>query len=235
MRVKDGSNPSESRLLYKAHSEFFNDDFEYYRNFCNGFRTLELFAGYGRLANQLVRGGTDIEVVEIDPEFASFIRLPTNKKHVCNVLDFVAEKPFERVVAGYNSFCLLTKDDEISLFFKKLDSFLVHGGRTSLSYYDHRAWGEAAAYTFQFNGKEVQYIPSFDLSKLEQNIGVWIDQEKGDGIDSRVEYTTRIYQNQDSLLKFLGGTKLTLMDTIKNYNKTDILEPGWIEYVFEKK
>ncbi len=99
---------AESWRLYKAHSEKCDEDFVYYLDFCKGFKSLELFAGYGRVTNFLVEHDIDIETVELEAEFAKFIKVNKDKNHITNVLTFNANKPFQRIFAAYNSLCLLT-------------------------------------------------------------------------------------------------------------------------------
>ena len=53
----------ESWRLYKHHTESFLDDLNYYRSFCQGHKSLEMFAGFGRLANRLASVGIDIETI----------------------------------------------------------------------------------------------------------------------------------------------------------------------------
>jgi|GEM_PF-1474494 hypothetical protein len=222
--------------VYKAHSELFDDDFDYYLNFCKGKKTLELFAGYGRLANYLSCQGVDIECVELESNFAKFIDLAQDKVHVCSVLDFKPASKFDRIVVGYNSFCLLIRREEILLFFKKLASWLVSGGKVALSYYDHNAWQNTPGHYFNFRGKKIEYIPGYDLTKRNEKRGVWIDEYKNEelGIDFKHTYPLRLYEGRDDILPFIEMTGLTLIEEIKDYNKKDISDSGWIEYVFEK-
>ena len=89
----------DSWELYKYHGEQFNDDIDYYKDFCLGFDTLELFAGYGRLTNPLSAMGIAIETVELSRRFSEFIQLPPHKVHVMDVLDFQPSRQFDRVIA----------------------------------------------------------------------------------------------------------------------------------------
>lgn len=104
---------AESWKLYKAQSETFIDDQEYYYNFCKNYKTLEMFAGYGRLTNFLAAKKVDIQIVELEREFAKFINIDPERKHIQDILSFTSSSKFQRIIAGYNSFCLFTKDDDI--------------------------------------------------------------------------------------------------------------------------
>lgn len=227
---------AESWEIYKHHSEGFDLDFDYYLNFCKGYTTLELFAGYGRLANPLHKAGVDIETVEMEPNFTKYIQLPLYKNHICNVLKFKSEHKFERIIAGYNSFCLLTEDVDIELFFTKLDSLLEESGKVSLSYYHQNAWEAEPDYkqSFNYKGHEVVYLPSCDLSEEQRNKGLWIDRYKSNEFDISFKYPTRLYEDEKSLIPYLKNTKLEVTDVIHGYNKKPP-SLGWIEFVLQKK
>ena len=99
---------TESWSFYKSHYQSVDIDNEYYLNFCNGYKTLDIFAGFGRITNYLKDHGVDVEAVELEPNFSQFIKLPKNKNHIFNILDFNHEIKFERIIAPFNSFCLLS-------------------------------------------------------------------------------------------------------------------------------
>ena len=163
--------------IYKEHSDFFKDDLDYYLNFCKGYNSLDLFAGYGRLTNYLKNKGVEIEAVELSPELANFIELEPEKKHIKNVLDISFNKKFERIIAGYNSFCLLNNDNDILKFFQNLYNSISDDGKISLNYYHTDHWAEAVSYTFEDkNGNKINYEPFWDLSEIEQRKGKWIDK-----------------------------------------------------------
>lgn len=233
--IKKSNHYVDSWEIYKAHSEGFKDDYRYYYNFCNGFNTLELFAGYGRLSNHLVGLGIDLETVELEPNFAKFINLPANRNHVDNVLSYRPKQQFDRVIAGYNSFCLLTDDSDIRTFFIQLESFLKPGGKASLNYYHQNYWANAVAYNFIHNGIAVSYKPSFDLSLADQARGLWIDEYTTDTFSSRCEYPTRIYRDRLDLHTLFKHTSLELIEEVHEFNESNVSEPGWIDYVFQKK
>lgn len=222
---------SESWKLYKAHTDGFLEDLEYYFNFCKGHKSLELFAGYGRLANPLLRRGVDLDTVELEPNFAKHIQLPKERNFVANVLEF--SKPgYARIFAAYNSFCLLRQDDELRTFFKNIEASLVPGGKVSLSYYHHKNWKNAAGSSLEVDGKHVLYAPSYDLSQSSNGFGKWIDEYHVDGQTYRFEYPTRVFEGENDVLKFTEGTTLKLSAIIFDYGHVQMEDPGWVEYVF---
>lgn len=231
----------ESKMLYKAHTESFLEDLDYYYAFCKGKKSLEMFAGYGRLANPLLQKGIDLETVELEPYFANFINLPPAKNHFKNVLDFNSPHKFQRIFAAYNSFCLLLKEVEIRRFFSVLDNLLVSGGKISLSYFQTRYWPENPSGKFWFNGFEIEYRPNYDLSKAKEGYGVWIDEyifpNNHQTKHAVFEYPVRIYHSEQDLKPFYEHTNLVLIDQVPNLGLDEkiVSELGWIDYVFEKK
>lgn len=227
---------SNSWELYKTHSESFEDDFDYYLEQCKGHKTLELFAGYGRLTNYLLSHGIDIDSVELEPNFAKFINLPLQKNHICDVLDFRSLIKFDRIIAGYNSFCLLTKETDIFKFFQNIEVWLNTDGIVSLSYYHHDFWetGTKEKINFEYQGKKIELLEKYDLSKREEKKGIWIDEYYIDNGVMKFEYPTTLYETVDCLTQYLKGTKLEVFDVIENYRKPNI-SPGWIEFLLRKK
>lgn len=231
----------KSWQFYKAQSENFSDDQEYYYNFCKNHKTLELFAGYGRLTNFLSARKIDIEAVELEKEFAKFINIEASKIHVQDVLTFSPITKFERIIAGWNSFCLLISDDDIKRFFTQIESFLVPGGCASLNYFDTSYWKDAPAGELCINGIKITYVPSYDLSTAEKGHGLWIDEYEFINFNKlekrRFEYPVRVYKDADALSCFYKHTSLELIDIVENFglSKEKISEPGWIDYVFKKK
>ena len=223
-----------NHALYKAQTELFNDDYTYYLNFCKGFKVLELFAGYGRLTNYLAQNNVDITVVEIEPYFAKFIKIPAEKIHITDVRTFETSEKFERIFAGYDSFCLLQDESDIINFFNKLSTLLVPGGIISLNYYHQDYWGSGNTYEFKFNGQTIQYIPDCDLSEIELNRGIWIDEYKGNGIHSLVKLPTRIYKDSKSLLPFIKNTDLKIVETIYDHNNDNKRIRGFVDFVLQK-
>jgi len=222
--------------LYKAHTESFADDIKYYCEFAGGYKTLELFAGYGRIANQLLSHQQYLEVVEIEPEFAKFIDLQASRKHVCDVLTFEPSHYFERVFAAYNSFCLFVDEADIFRFFQLLDSYLVAGGRASLSYYHPDYWSDAIGYAFEYEGVMIDYVPSFDLSMRETDrTGIWIDSFHYGEQTIVHEYKTKVYETPKDVEKYLDGTSLTLINVVHDFNQKEVEEPGWQDFIFEKQ
>lgn len=219
--------------LYKTHTESFQSDFDYYADLCKNKTTLELFAGYGRLTNYLKKYTDDIEAVEIQPEFAKLIDLPENKIHVTDVLNFKVPKKFQRIIAGFNSFCLIINDNNIHQLFRMIDHQLSHDGIVSLSYYDHHYWEGDYEEIFKFNGKDVLYKPTCDLSTQEEKIGTWVDRYFLNFQVFDYAFKTKLYDSIEQLLPFIQNTKLRIVETIKDYRKSDIF-PGWIEFVLKK-
>jgi len=218
--------------LYKAQTEDFVGDFDYYLNFCKKYKTLDIFAGYGRLTNYLYKNNIDVEAVELEPNFAKYINLPLNKKHICDFLTFSSPFLFERIVAGFNSFCLLRETEEIKIFFKKISSLLTSDGKASLSYYHHDFWEQDSAYSFYCNGEKIYYEPDSDLSGLDNGIGIWIDRYKKDNMNLEFRYPTKIYDGLEQLESYIQESGLFIDSIIKNYGAS---EPnGWIEFVLGK-
>jgi hypothetical protein len=232
---------TKSWQFYKAQSEGFVEDQEYYYDFCKNQKTLDLFAGYGRLTNFLAAHDIDIEIVEIENEFAKFINIDASKKHIQDVLTFTSTTPFDRIIAGWNSFCLLTKEEDIKKFFSRVDSLLVPGGYASLNYFNTSYWKDAPSGELLIDGIKINYVPSYDLSKAKEGYGLWFDDyefiDSGKTEKRRFEYPVRVYENTDALLPFCEHTSLELIDVIENFGleKDKISEPGWIDYVFKKK
>lgn len=229
---------SESWEIYKAHSENFRDDFDYYLCFCKNATTLELFSGYGRLTNMLFSNGVDIESVEIEPMFSKFITMPDKRKNICDVLEFNPQKTYQRIIAGYNSFCLLTDDRKISIFFDKLHSWLTDDGVASLSYFHPDYWSLSEEQFFEYHGKKILYKPSYDLSHIKDGFGIWIDEyfkENSTTSFCRFEYPVRVYKTNEKLVLFLERSRLELVETIKDYKNEKISELGWIDFIVKKR
>jgi len=221
----------ESWKIYKAHSEEFKDDLGYYLEFCRNYKTLELFAGYGRLSNFLIENKVELETVELEKNFAKFINLDDRKNHVANVLYFSSQNKFERIIAGYNSFCLLLNEEDIYNFFLNLDKLLVCGGKVSLSYYHPDFWKEVKGYNFNLDGKNIKYVPSYDLTQLNKHRATWIDEYHYDGKIDKYSYPVKVYLTEKYLIKYIDGTSLEWIETVYDYNNTNISEPGWREYI----
>ncbi|MCW5588801.1 MAG: hypothetical protein KIT27_03970 [Legionellales bacterium] len=220
--------------LYKIHSQQFDEDFNYYLEFCKGHQTLELFAGYGRLSNFLKKNGIDIETVELEPNLAKSILLPKKKNHVCDVLEFKSRKTFSRIIAGYNSFCLLTQEDQIKTFFQKLSSLLSKNGLASLSYYHLDAWEASDEAEIIYQDKKFTYKSSYDLNQIEQGIATWIDKYNDQENHFIYKYPTKVYRKTEDFSYYLTGTNLHLSDIILDYGNPAIKESGWVEYVIQK-
>lgn len=227
---------SESAAIYRAHSEVFSDDLDYYLRFCRGFCTLDMFAGYGRVTNHLARHGVDVEAVELNADLARQIALDASRVHVADVLTFAPPRRFARVVAAYNSFCLLTEPDDVMRFFARLAGLLEVGGRASLNYYSVDRWPDAVAYSFRFEGGEVRYTPSFDLTARDRKLGVWIDAYATDAATFTHRYEVRIYEDAGDVTALAAGTGLELVAVTYEFDLPEerVLEPGWVDYVFER-
>jgi SAM-dependent methyltransferase len=222
-----------SWAIYKAHSESFLDDLEYYLKFSLGHKTLVTFAGYGRVVNYLASRGVDLSANELSQDFKKFINLPSEKIHIGNVLDFSSHVKFDRIFAAYNSFCLLLNDVDVKKLFSVFENSLSPGGQVSLSYYHPDSWHLSAPYSFEHDGRMVKYTPSFDLSDRKNQRGIWKDMYEVDGKQFEHEYRVRIYENDSELEKMFSHTKFKIIDVIHDYNNPKIVEPGWIEYVLE--
>jgi SAM-dependent methyltransferase len=223
----------QSWELYREHSSSFIDDQNYYLELTRGRRTLEMFAGYGRIANFLTAKGVDIETVELSPDFSNCIELTKEKKHVANVVEFRLDRKFDRIIAGYNSFCLLTNPNDIHAFFQNVAAMLAEGGLASLSYYHPDAWTSDTSHDFNFRGEMVTYIPSCDLSKRKEKSGIWHDTYKFKDQEISFHYPVRIYESFPDMEPFLRGSGLCLDKVVLNYNNPDISESGWREYILK--
>lgn len=231
----------ESWQFYKAQSEGFTEDQEYYYNFCKNHKTLDLFAGYGRLANFLVERNVDVEIVEIEKEFAKFIKIAASKKHIQDVLTFTSTTQFARIIAGWNSFCLFTKEEDIKKFFSQINSLLAPGGYASLNYFDTSYWKDAPSGELIIDDIKINYAPSYDLSKAKEGFGLWIDEyefiQSNKTEKRRFEYPVRVYEHHNAIIPFYKHTSLKLVDVVENFGlkKEEISEPGWLDYVFKKE
>lgn len=220
--------------LYKAQSDFFNYDFDYYYNFCIGKKTLEAFAGYGRLTNELVKRGCDIYANELSPDLAKFINLPKDKVHVDDFLQTPLEESFERIIIAYNSFCLITDEEMIKKMFSKIEKLLTLNGRISLSYYHPNNWHDDNIYPVLLNEQKIDYSSKYDLSERKFKKGKWQDIYTLNNSTVTHDYELRIYENSNDILEMTAHTRLHLVGEIKNYNNPEISNEGWIEYVLEK-
>ena len=227
---------AQSWDLYKCHTEAFTDDVEYYAQFIDGHHSLELFAGFGRVTNPLTALGHTIDTVELSEHFAKFIKLPVSRNHVGDVLTFQPRQKFNRIYAAYNSFCLLTTEVEIHRFFDNLAAWMPTGGRASLNYYHTDYWAEAVESQIAYrNNVMVKYHSSFDLSaRYTDKRGVWIDHYSIDNKKYAYRYPTRVYESGKDLAPYLDGTGLRLVDSIENFGRNNVTEPGWIDFILEK-
>jgi len=164
------------RELCIEHTRSLTDDVDFYSKLCEGKKSLELFAGYGRITNRLVDQNIDVEAIDINPSYAAKIHLPTEKCHVCDVREFASNQRFEAIFAAYNSFTLLTSDKEIHAFFKNMADLMKKDGILCLNNYHHSAWDKAVAYSFtRDDGSTVRYWYDFDLSLRDKSLGFWRD------------------------------------------------------------
>lgn len=221
----------ESWRLYKHHTENFLDDLNYYRTFCDGHKSLEMFAGFGRLANTMAKDGIDIETIELSPDFSSLIQIPESKRHVGDVTKLILPKKFERIFAAYNSFCLLTEDQQLNALFKNIESMLDVGGLVSLSYYHPDFWADAVAMDLFINGTKVRYEPSFDLSERKFKRAKWRDKYTFGNEVVLHEYPVRIFDSDEDLIPFLKANNLRIVDKVVDFNTANVSEPGWVDYV----
>lgn len=231
----------ESWKLYKAHSESFTEDQEYYYDFCKNYKSLELFAGFGRLSNFLLEKNVNLEVVELEKEFTNYIKLNKSRIHVDDVLHFSHTDQFERIIAGYNSFCLFINEVNIKKFFSQIESLLAPGGYASLNYFHTDYWKETPLTELYIEEEKVNYQSTFDLSRKNLGYATWIDlyefPESSQKQSLKYEYPVRVYNNANDLRTFYSHTSLQLIDAIENFGlkRNQISEPGWIDYIFIKK
>ena len=221
--------------LYKGHTKALSHDVDFYSQFIGNHRALELFAGYGRVSNKLISKGHQLETVEILPKYAQCIDLPPGVNHVCNVLDFSTDEPFERIFVAADSFTLLTLDHEIQIFFNMLSESLTNGGQVALNIYHPDFWHTAIDYVFEIDGIPVKYSSDFDDSKRHTDkISVWFDMYEYDGKKDFIRYDIRVYEDESDFLPFIEKAGLRLVEKVDNFNRKDIFEPGWQDYIFEK-
>ena len=219
----------------KQHGEFV-DDLNYYLEFTDQYTSLDLFAGFGRVSNFLAKNGVDIEAVELDPNFAQSIQLPSEKIHVSDVLKFNTTKRYDRVISAYNSFCLLTNTDDIRKFFQQLDSLLKSGGKASLNYFPFKYWTDAPSGDIQYQNELVKYHSSH--KKVDDKKAIWHDHYSfRNGLEQTHDYPVRIYSDKSEVEAFLSGTSLKLVDEVHDFKlpQEAISETGWVDYVLEKK
>lgn len=223
--------------FYKIESQEFSDDFDYYKNLCRNKNVLELFAGYGRLANQLKSISNKIVCVELEKNFKDFIDIPKNNIHICDVLKFNTTEKFERIIAGYNSFTLLLKDEDILKLLKNIHSWLTMDGIASLSYYNYETWSPSEKKEVSLGGNNYIYSSNFIKDKEKPNIGIWIDaySNTDTGEIIQFDYPVRIYDPiHNEIVKFSDGVNLELIDVVHNYGNKNESETEWFEYVFKK-
>ena len=224
----------DSWRLYKKHTETFDEDIEYYYEFCKGYKTLELFAGYGRISNALIRKGLDLTTLELNADFARNINLSTTKCKIGDVVHYQLNGKFERIIAGYNSFCLITNRVDIQKFFCNLSDWLSDNGKISLNYFHQDFWDMSLSSEIEFEGKNIKYNPSFTFSE-GNNDACWIDSYEIEGRKILHKYNLKLYKTAKDLLPFLDKAGLKLTSEVHNFNKQVISEPGWIDYILEKK
>jgi hypothetical protein len=223
----------KSWAIYKAHSESFLDDLDYYLEFTSGYKSLVTFAGYGRVANFLSTNGVDLSANELSSDFAKYIKLPEEKIQTGSVLDYNSDCKFDRIFAAYNSFCLLLEDKDVRQMFSVFEKHLSINGKISLSYYHPDFWHLSAPYAFEHEGRTINYVPTFDLAEREKHRGIWKDKYQVDGEEFEHEYKVRIYENASDINEMISHTKLKIINIIRDYNNPKIVEPGWIEYILE--
>jgi hypothetical protein len=224
---------ADSWKLYKTHSDFFKYDFEYYYELCKNKKTLEAFAGYGRLTNFLQSKGINIHANELSRDLANFIELPSSKVNIGDFLTFQPEEKFERIIIAYNSFCLMKEESSARAMFKKIEELLVSNGIASLSYYHPNNWVDPNTYEFKFEGETVSYRSKCDLSKRSEKKGIWEDLYYYRGLEFSHQYDLRIYENRQDLEALISDTKLQIIGEIRNYNNSEIAEEGWTEYLLQ--
>lgn len=224
---------AKSWRLYKKESESFLQDLNYYTDFCRGKTCLEMFSGYGRLANHIKDISLSLDCVELEGNFTQFINLPKENIFIQDILKFKPKRKYERIYAGYNSFCLLTNDSDIHKFFKNLSEWISDDGKISLSYYDYNFWEETPGSNFKIDGKDCAYKPSYKKVN-SSSIAIWIDNFYLNETIVKFEYPVRVYNDPSEVVRFLGQHQLELVDVILDYNETSLKGSGWVEYVIKK-
>jgi hypothetical protein len=154
---------------------------------------------------------------------------------VGDVLTFKSLHTFDRIIAVYNSFCMIPEEADARRFFSQLDTLLSSGGVASLNYFHHDYWAKETARDIIYQGKVVHYYPNFDLSQAHQGRGVWIDEYKSVDFELRYEYPTRVYHGKEELDAFLSHTHLELVGEVKGFNRVDATESEWVDYILRKK
>lgn len=223
--------------FYRIESQDFSDDFDYYKNLCRNKTVLELFSGYGRLANQLMSIVSKMVCIELEKKFTDFINIPKNDIHICDVLKFNTTEKFERIIAGYNSFTLLLKDEDVLKLFKNIHSWLTADGIASLSYYNYETWSPSEKKEISLGDDGYIYSSNLIKNKGKSNIGIWVDTYSNinTGEIMQFDYPVRIYESShNEIAKFSNLAKLELIDIVKNYGNKNESETEWLEYVFKK-
>jgi cyclopropane fatty-acyl-phospholipid synthase-like methyltransferase len=184
----------------------------------------------------LYKNGVDLEAVDLSQDLLNFVKLPKERVHTADVLEFKPDKSYDRIIAGFNSFCLFTEAEDIQRFFNKLASLLNKNGKASLSYYHTDFWSEAKPYSFTLDGETIQFIPDFDLTNKNRGFATWIDRFQGESFSASYEYPLKTYDNPANLEPYLQKSGLKLIDKIWEFNKKreEVFEPGWIDYVIAK-
>lgn len=213
--------------FYQALTNKIDFDIKYYQDFVATGRSLELFAGFGRVSNHLA-DKLDY-AVELEPGFLESMTLPKEKKICADVLTLDPKKigQFDRIFAAYNSFCLFTEEKDIAKFFQILAALLKPDGKISLSYSQYQTWEkyEKDDWTITVDGKE--YIVHADFELNHPN-GKWIDIYKNDKASYRFEYPVHLYDDKAAVDAYANRYGLFVEKVVEHKNAH---EPGWVDFV----
>lgn len=217
--------------LYKAQTENFNDDLHFYQEFSGNRTTLDIFSGYGRICNFLSKKNPFINAVEKNKNFASHIIIPKECIYITDILKFKTEKKYERIIAGYNSFCLITEENDIFMLFSILKSLLSINGKISLNYFHPNFWDDSIRQEFSFKGKLVSYIPEYNFDNKNKDTALWIDNYIIGNKKQKFEYKVKIYKDIDSINKYLRKFNLKIHEVVHNFNNSNSSELGWQDFI----
>ncbi|WGL61174.1 hypothetical protein QEJ31_06135 [Pigmentibacter sp. JX0631] len=217
--------------LYKAQTEDFSEDLQFYQNFSKDCVTLDIFSGYGRICNFLSKNNLFISAVEKNKNFASHIALPKDNIYITDILEFQTKKKFERIIAGYNSFCLLTEDNDIFKFFSILKSLLSSNGKISLNYFHPEFWKDSINQEFFFNGMTINYISDYNLNLDRKDMALWIDNYIVGNKKYTYDYKVKVYKDINEINKYLKKFGLKILDVVHNFNNSNTSELGWQDYI----
>ena len=221
--------------LYKGQTERIEHDVDFYRDFCSDRPSLELYAGFGRVANRLAAAGVDLDVVEPWPELARFIQLPPSRKHLVDPGAFRPERRYERVFAALNALGDFEDEAELHRFLVNLGSCLTEDGSGCLSYLPAKAWRHATPTEFEVEGRKVTHMPGWDLSTRARGRGLWFDHYIV-GDHEGLVYSRDLILHDDPvrLQHRLSAAGLRLEAVVRDQNRALAREKGWIDFIVKR-